>query len=168
MNRKDRTVRTVRRNAVSIRIPAWALRAAGRRLADVDLPAPARTGLELCALDSCVVVDGLPFNPEAFNTDPGAAAEQFSTAALRARRLPYTAEELKRCEVPPQSEKTSALKPTTAVLSARPDLTPVWCPDGCGLMHSVCYSTHHHAGWKPFDPRDHHDRHATEKESVTA
>lgn len=88
-----------------------------------DEATPARDGTETCTAETCVAVGG--------------------------RSLPYGDEQMRRCQVPPQSDKTSALKPTTAVLDARPDLTPVWCPDGCGWLHSVCYSTHHAPGWTP-------------------
>jgi hypothetical protein len=115
-----RTVRAVR--GPIARAPRIVLAMFRLRRADVDQPAPERDGTEVCADPACT---------------------QDST------RLPHTRAELAACQVPAQDERKSDLQPTRQVRDARPDLAPVWCPQGCGWYHSApCYSTHHHDGWR--------------------
>jgi hypothetical protein len=94
-----------------------------RRLSTV----PTRTVDDRCEAVTCKAVDN-PFASPA--------------GADNVRGLPWTPEELRRCAVPAQDDRTGHLKAGTAVNDARPGLMPVWCPEGHGWFHSICYSTH--------------------------
>lgn len=127
-------------------------RAPGRlaaRFARADTRPPRRDGSETCSAVTCQATAAVKVDLAAFNLDPGGAADRLSTAERRARRLPYTYDEMARCAVPAQDARGGSLKPGRDADGATPQLTPVWCPEGYGWFHSGCYSTHHHDGWEP-------------------
>lgn len=95
---------------------------------------PERDGTEVCVAVRCVAV-----RPDWLDTG---------------RSLPYGPDQMRRCEVPPADPKRSALKAGQDVENATPHLVPLWCPEGCGWFHAVCYSTHHHKGWTPAPDTD--------------
>lgn len=127
-------------------------RAPGRlaaRFARADHGAPQRDGSETCSAATCQATAVVKADPAAFNLDPGGAADRLSTFELSARRLPFEPDEMARCAVPAQDARNGGLKAGRTADEATPQLTPVWCPEGCGWFHSGCYSTHHRDGWKP-------------------